>query len=185
MPTSLQAVEVAVSIYRGVSPLRYESATEVGLLDCDASAYGVGAVLSHKFPDGTERPIAYASRTLSAAEKNYAQIEKEGLAIIFGIKKFHKYLYGRHFALVTDHKPLMAILGSKKSLPTLAAARLQRWAVLLMGYQYDLEFRRSEQLMVFPVYPGRVLLKGLMLVKREPRLSICTKSMLCLYPVET
>ena len=66
-------------------------------LACDASAYGVGAVISHVMPDSSEQPIAYGSRTLSTSEQNYSQLEKEALAIIFGIKKFHKFLYGRPF----------------------------------------------------------------------------------------
>ena len=92
-------------------------------------------------PDSSERPIAYASRSLSSAEKNYSQMEREALGIIFGVKKFHKFLYGRSFTLVTDHKPLVTILSPTSPIPTLAAARLQRWALLLSAYRYTVQFR--------------------------------------------
>ena len=110
------------------------------VLAANTSAYGVGAVISHKFPDGSERPVAFASRTLSTSEKNYAQVEKEALSLIFGVRKFQQYLYGRQFTLVTNHKPLTAILGPKQGIPPLAAVRMQCWALLLSAYSYDICF---------------------------------------------
>lgn len=95
-------------------------------LACDSSAYGIGDVLQHTMPTGEECPISYASWTLEPAEKKYSQIEKEGLALIFRVKKFHQYLWGRKFRMETDHKPLLTLFGEHKSLPRMAAARIQR-----------------------------------------------------------
>ena len=90
--------------------------------------------------DKSEHPVAYASCTLTAPEKNYAQIECEALAIIFAVHRFHQYLYGRTFTLVTDHRPLCKIFGDKEGIPPLAAARMQRWALLLSAYRYNIEY---------------------------------------------
>ena len=109
------------------------------ILAVDASPYGVGATISHVFPDGSNRPIAYASKSLTSAQKNYSQLDREALAIVFGLDKFRIYLYGRRFTILSDHKPLQHILSPRAPTPTLAAQRLQRWAIMLSGFQYDLQ----------------------------------------------
>ena len=108
-------------------------------LYCDASAYGLGACLVHVMDGSSEKPVAYVSCTLTKAETAYAQTEWEGLALVFVIRHFHQYLYDRPFILVTDHRPLCKIFGSKESIPTMAAARMQRWTLTLGEYQYTIE----------------------------------------------
>ena len=99
----------------------------------------------HRFPCGDERPITYASRSLNSSEKNYNQIEKEGLAIIFGVTKYHLYLFGRKFTLRTDHKPLLKIFAPDSATPILAAAHLHSCSLLLSSYQNDIEFKPSAE----------------------------------------
>lgn len=106
----------------------------------DASNVGLGAYICHVYPDGSEKAIYHCARSITSTEKNYAQIEKEGLALVFAVTKFHKFLYGRKFTLQTDHKPLLAIFGNKKGIPAHSANRLQRWALTLMSYDFDLEY---------------------------------------------
>ena len=91
--------------------------------------------------DGSEQPITFASRSLAPAEKKYAQLEKEGLAILFGVKKFNQYLLGRKFAILSDHKPLQHLFSPRRPVPPLASARIQRWALTLGAYDYTIEYK--------------------------------------------
>ncbi|XP_031328049.1 uncharacterized protein K02A2.6-like [Photinus pyralis] len=117
--------------------VHYDARKEL-VLTCDASPWAVGVVLSHVDSDGREAPIAFHSKTLSQAERRYSQLDKEALAIVVGVKKFHNYCYGRHFEIVTDHKPLLGILGENKPVPQMSSPRLVRWALFLSNYDYKL-----------------------------------------------
>ena len=124
-------------------------------LAADASKYGLGAVLSQKNSaylgnycnnlrtEPEEHVISYASRTLSAAERNYSQVENKALAIIFGVKKFEKFLMGRHFTIYTDQKPLVKLFDSQQATLATGAAKIQRWSLYLSNFNYQFEYRKA------------------------------------------
>ncbi|XP_049283851.1 uncharacterized protein K02A2.6-like [Anopheles funestus] len=129
------------------SPLfltHYDPNAEI-IVAADASSVGIGATLSHRFSDGSIKVVQHASRALTKSEQGYSQIDREGLAIVFAVKKFHKMIYGRQFRLQTDHRPLLRIFGSKKGIPVYTANRLQRFALTLQLYDFDIEYVSTEK----------------------------------------
>lgn len=124
---------------------RYEPEAPLKLVT-DSSEVGVGAVLIQPDGEGLERPVMYASRTLTGTERKYPMVEKEALAVSFAVKRFGQFLYGRRWTLVTDNRALSRILCPERELPTLAAARLQRYALQLAAFTYDVELRPSEKM---------------------------------------
>ena len=106
----------------------------------DASPVGLGAVLAQK-QQGEFRVIMYASRSLTEVERRYSQTEREVLAIVWACERFHTYLYGVKFHLVTDHKPLECLY-SKKSRPP---ARIERWVLRMQVFYYSIEYKPGSE----------------------------------------
>ena len=104
-------------------------------LKTDASDFAVGAILS-QVQNGAERPFAYASRQLNSAETNYPAIEKEALAIVWGIAHCRPYLYGRSFLVITDHQPLTFVLSLKEP-----KSRLASWVNELSQYDFKVHYK--------------------------------------------
>ena len=101
----------------------------------DAGAVGLGAILVQKQTDDTLRPVHYASRSLTPQEKKYSQTEREALAVVWACEKFHIFLYGKPFTILTDHQPLKVLYGlSGKPSP-----RILRWTLRLQSYEFNIE----------------------------------------------
>ncbi|KAF4530213.1 hypothetical protein B566_EDAN018331 [Ephemera danica] len=120
----------------------------------DASPVGTAAVLYHVDETGKERPVFFTSKSLTPTQQKYPQIEKEGLAIIHAVQKFHKFVYGKEFTLVSDNKPIVYIFAENKQIPVTAHQRIQRWALMLSAYKYQLKHRKGVELLL-PDYLSR------------------------------
>ena len=142
-PEQQEAFEAAKSFLSSSSFLAHFNPDLPLIVSADASSYGVGAVLSHKLDNSTEQPVAFSSRTLSPAEKKYAQVDKEGLAIIFAVTKFRQYLLGRQFVLKTDHKPLTELFSPDRAISQMSSARIQRWNLILSSFDYTIEYKKG------------------------------------------
>ena len=112
-------------------PNFYPSADQF-ILSTDASATGIGAVLEQN-----KHVIAYASRTLSAVERNYSIIQKECLAIVFALKQFRHYLLGRAFKLIMDHAPLQWLFCQKME------GQLARWALAMQEFDFTITYQKG------------------------------------------
>lgn len=118
------------------------------LVFCDASPIGISAVLVQRNCWGEEKPVYYASAKLNKTQQNYAQLHREGLAVIFGLKKFYKYLYGRKFTIVTDAASIKEMFKPDRTASAVASARIQRWGVYLAMFDYEIIHRPSSKMTV-------------------------------------
>ena len=140
----LQAIHTLKSLVTTSPVLQFFNPNCATRLRMDASSEGLGALIEQNF-DGDWKPIGYASRSLNSAKKQYAQIEKEILSIVFGCEKFHEYLYGYEFTVQNDHKPLSSILSKPlhKTPP-----RVQRFYLRLLKYWFSFEHKPGKQMAV-------------------------------------
>ena len=112
----------------------YNISLETSLI-VDASPSGLGAILLQTQIDGTQKPVSFASRTLTKQERKYSQTEREALAVVWGCERFHMYLYGCPFTILTDHQPLTILYNSSGK----PSPRILRWGLRLQSYNYEIK----------------------------------------------
>lgn len=109
-------------------------------IQCDASDVGVGGVLFQRDENGAEHPIAFVSKKLTAAQKNYSVTERECLSVVMSIKRFRPYIELMPFTVITDHSSLKWLMSNKE-----LSGRLARWSLMLQGHNFEIEHRRGCQ----------------------------------------
>ena len=125
--------------------LAYPTTTGRFILATDASDYGAGAVLCQEQADMDgklrERPIAYYSKGFNTAERNYCTTKRELLAIVYAVKKFRPYIFGRPFIIRTDHCSLQHLLNFKE-----AEGILARWITQLQEFDFKINYRSGKEM---------------------------------------
>ena len=142
----------------GLSLTHYDPKQDI-IVAAEASEYGIGAVLSHRFPDSSTKAVSHMSRSLTPTEKKYSQIEKEGLALVFAVRKFHKMIHGRKFLLQTDHKPLVATFGAKKGRRGAVLYEVSVDDSFCVRHVNQLKHRRGNNQMTSPAHPSKFYVK--------------------------
>ena len=145
------------------------------IIQTDASGTGLAGVLLQSDAVGGEHPVCYASKKLSKTERNYSTVHREALAIIWAVRKFREYVYGKKFILRTDHKPLLFITTSK-------SPKCARWSLELADFQFDVEHIAgkenipSDTLSRAPVSDEEIDLPILTLTRSQTRQSVIARA---------
>ncbi|GBP83470.1 Retrovirus-related Pol polyprotein from transposon 297 [Eumeta japonica] len=132
-----QCFESLKEIMTNISSLGYYDVNDRTIVIADASPVALGGVLVQTNSEGDPRIIAYGHKTLTDCERRYCQTEKEALALVWAVEHFHIFLYGKKFELITDHKPLEVIFGTKSK----PCARIERWVMRLQSYDHKVVYQ--------------------------------------------
>lgn len=136
-PEYQQCFQTCKTLLTNEPILQYPDFSRPFHLTTDASNVALGAVLSQPFK-GSDKPLAYASRTLNDSERKYSAIEKELLAIVWAVAYFRPYLFGRHFTVYSDHRPLQWLFAIKEP-----SSRLFSWKTKLQAYDFDIIYKKG------------------------------------------
>ena len=104
------------------------------MLQVDASGVGIGAV-QYQEVDGSRRPVVFLSKKFTRPQRKYSTVEKEAFAVVWSIQQVHKYVYGTHFVVETDHAPLQFLFQHKDS-----NGRIMRWTMMLQVYSFTVRY---------------------------------------------